>query len=136
MTSQQLDEERIFHIARQLADQSARSDYLQQVCAGDAALRERVEELLQVHEQEQSFLKSGGSLPLTAPVGDIKLSPGQQIGRYKLLQEIGEGGFGVVLHGRAASAGPAKSCPEGDQTGNGYPGSRGPLRSRATSAWR
>ena len=58
MTSQQLDEERIFHIARKQLDRDTQTEYLDQVCAGDQALRERVEELLRVHEQEQSFLKS------------------------------------------------------------------------------
>ena len=53
MNDRRLDEERVFHIARQLADMEARSDYLDQVCAGDANLRRRVEALLEVHEQEE-----------------------------------------------------------------------------------
>ena len=95
----QLDEERIFHIARQLNDESSRSDYLDQVCAGDQALRERVEDLLRVHEQEQSFLKSGdsGRRDGDRSPGEPNIAAGQQIGRYKLLQKIGEGGFGVVF---------------------------------------
>ena len=59
MDSRQLDEEAIFHIARQLASADARATYLDQVCAGDASLRDRVEALLRIHEQEQSFLNSG-----------------------------------------------------------------------------
>ena len=58
MASQQLDDEQIFHIARRLPDEATRAQYLDQVCAGDLALRERVEALLNVHEQEQSFLQS------------------------------------------------------------------------------
>lgn len=98
MTSQQLDDEKIFHFARKLPDQATRSEYFDQVCAGDQALRERVEALLAIHEQEQVFLKSAA--PEVAPTVDQKPileAPGQEIGRYKLLQKIGEGGFGVVF---------------------------------------
>ena len=48
MASRQLDEEAIFHIARDLADAAKRATYLDQVCAGDRALRDRVEGLLEV----------------------------------------------------------------------------------------
>ena len=50
MTSQQLDEERIFHTARLLPSAEAVADYLDQVCAGDRALLERVQVLLAVLE--------------------------------------------------------------------------------------
>jgi hypothetical protein len=83
-------------LARQIPGVDAQSTYLDQVCAGDQALRERVEALLAVHEQEQEFLKSH---PEVAPTIDRPApteAVGQQIGRYKLLQKIGEGGFGVV----------------------------------------
>ncbi len=58
MASQQLDEEEIFHVAKSIPEAECRSKYLDQICAGDMALRERVEALLTVHEQELSFLKS------------------------------------------------------------------------------
>lgn len=96
MTSRQLDEEAIFHIARDLADAAKRATYLEQVCAGDQALRERVEGLLDAHEKEESFLKSNGAMESTADQSVVTEAPGQEIGRYKLLQKIGEGGFGVV----------------------------------------
>ena len=60
-------------------------------------MRERVEELLRVHEQEQSFLKSSSDPPPTEATSELNIASGQQIGRYKLLQKIGEGGFGVVF---------------------------------------
>jgi len=46
MSSHQPDEEAIFHIARQLTDPALHATYLDQVCAGDHRLRERVEALL------------------------------------------------------------------------------------------
>lgn len=96
MSSRQLDEERIFHIARTMTDSDIRSDYLDQICAGDMSLRDRVEALLDVHEKEQGILKSNDAVEPTAVHSPITETPGQQIGRYKLLQKIGEGGFGVV----------------------------------------
>ncbi len=56
----------------------------------------RVDALLEVHEKEQSFLKSNGQPAATVDQSSITEAPGQQIGRYKLLQKIGEGGFGAV----------------------------------------
>jgi eukaryotic-like serine/threonine-protein kinase len=52
MASRQLDEEAIFHVARNIAHPATRSAYLDQVCAGDQTPRERVEALLRVHERE------------------------------------------------------------------------------------
>src|SRR5947199_6798529 len=73
-----------------------RAAYLDQACAGDAALRQEVEALLEANDQAESFLQVppvgldfNRSLPFTEKAGD-------QIGRYKLLQQIGEGGCGVV----------------------------------------
>ena len=46
MASRQLDEERIINTERS----TARLEYLDQICASDQALRERVEALLEIHE--------------------------------------------------------------------------------------
>jgi len=96
MASRQLDEERIFHTARKLPDPEARADYLDQICAGDWALRERVEALLKVHQEDQYFLKSADHMPPTVDIGQITERPGTMIGRYKLMEQIGEGGMGIV----------------------------------------
>ena len=74
-----------------------RAAYLDEACAGDAALRQRIEELLRASEEAGAFLQNPAAVP---PGGTIPASPaekaGDQIGRYKLLQQIGEGGCGVV----------------------------------------
>jgi WD40 repeat protein/serine/threonine protein kinase len=96
MTNRQLDEETIFHIARKMPDLEARAAYLNQICAGDLNLRRRVEALLEVHEQEGEFLKSADE-PAPTQDSPVTEGPGTVVGRYKLLQKIGEGGFGIVF---------------------------------------
>ncbi len=91
-------EEAIFDAASQLPPEK-RAEYLGQACGDDAGLRQRIEALLHSHEQAGGFLEPPAasaarptivlSLPVTEKAGD-------KIGRYKLLQQIGEGGCGVV----------------------------------------
>src|SRR3989442_14801355 len=74
-----------------------RAAHVQEACAGDDALRQRVEALLRAHESAESFM----ARPAVAPSGQTVVlepaeRPGDRIGRYKLLQQIGEGGCGVV----------------------------------------
>src|SRR5688572_21949291 len=92
-----LTEEEIFKIAHEIPSAQARSAYLRQACGDNAALYERVAALLKVAEEEQSFLErpAGTSLP-TIDATPLTERPGMQIGPYKLREQIGEGGFGVV----------------------------------------
>src|ERR1035441_1931492 len=74
-----------------------RAAFLERACAGDAAFRERVEALLRAHETARAFMEypALGPMPKSA---DFTLDDqsGERIGRYNLLQPIGEGGCGVV----------------------------------------
>jgi serine/threonine protein kinase/tetratricopeptide (TPR) repeat protein len=74
-----------------------RDGFLQEVCAGDASLRSRVEALLK-NWQEDSFLEMPAVEPGPTLVVAPKVSegPGTVIDKYKLLEKLGEGGFGVV----------------------------------------
>ncbi len=93
-----MKEEQIFHQVLELvADR--RVAYLDEACGEDAALRERVEILLQAHTNPDSFLASPvHAVRVGATINQPAFEkPGTQIGPYKLLQEIGEGGMGTVF---------------------------------------
>jgi len=97
MSAQRLDEEAIFDAACKLKTPTERSAYLEGVCGADVALRQGVEELLQLHEEAGAFLDSA---PIGEAIPDKDLTPtetpGTVIGRYELIELIGEGGFGAV----------------------------------------
>src|SRR5882757_3834796 len=76
-----------------------RDRYLSEACKGDAEFRLRVEALLQAYEQAGDFLgrpAAGRPPKAAAQVVAVAEKPGDPIGHYKLLQQIGEGGCGVV----------------------------------------
>ncbi len=88
----------IFIEALEKGDPSERAALLDDACAGDATLRREVERLLAEHERQESFILDTPPAGLDA-TDDRPLSegPGAVIGAYKLLEQIGEGGFGVVF---------------------------------------
>ena len=92
----------VFSAARRLPA-GERAAYLDQTCAGEPALRQRVEELLRAGEDAQGFLNepaAGAQRPEGVSAATSPDAPGEKacdrIGNYKLLQQIGEGGCGLV----------------------------------------
>jgi tetratricopeptide (TPR) repeat protein/tRNA A-37 threonylcarbamoyl transferase component Bud32 len=77
---------------------SAREEYLGRACGEDSALRAEVVALLRIHEHAPTFLASptadSGAAPSISAAA--REQPGQVIDRYRLLELIGEGGFGTV----------------------------------------
>ena len=90
--------EAIFDAVLQLPPEK-RAEHIQQACDDDAELRRLVEALLAAHGRAGTFMAEPAA---PAPKQTIALSfaptekAGDRIGRYKLLQQIGEGGCGVV----------------------------------------
>jgi eukaryotic-like serine/threonine-protein kinase len=97
MDEQHNSEEAIFAAASDLPV-NERAAYLDQACAGDADMRQRVEALLKSHDEATSFLETTprGLGPNETVIMPVTEKPGDKIGHYKLLQQIGEGGCGVV----------------------------------------
>jgi hypothetical protein len=89
----------IFADALERTDAAQCAAYLAQACGDDVPMRQQVEALLKAHAQAGGFLEKPGAV---SPGETVTLStaltekPGDRIGRYKLLQQIGEGGYGVV----------------------------------------
>ena len=87
-----------------------RAAYLDQACADDPALRQKIKALLRVHDDVGDFLENPAAAVAPSPkpgapygpLGTIPINPapdekvGASIGRYKLREKIGEGGCGVV----------------------------------------
>src|SRR5437868_14553725 len=71
-------------------------DFLAKACGSDLALRARVEELMRAHRDAGGFLGGAAKQDATRDPA-IAERPGTVIGPYKLLEQIGEGGFGVVF---------------------------------------
>lgn len=82
------------------ADPEDRSALLTARCNSDGALRKRVEALIATAESDDPFLSQptrSDAFMATVAAAPLSERPGTRIGPYKLLQQIGEGGFGVVF---------------------------------------
>jgi hypothetical protein len=117
MTTVKQQEEALFEAARNLSGLPARNAFLDQACAGEPELRERIETLLKVEVEADDFFNDAFKFrnsPFEKSAEPVEKKPeennkvpdaefsfaeglGSRIGHYKLLQKIGEGGGGVVF---------------------------------------
>lgn len=86
----------IFHAAVEMPLGRARLDYLRDACAADSALRAQVDELLAAHVDAGDFMRDDDGYQATVDQL-VAEKAGNQIGPYKLREQIGEGGFGLVF---------------------------------------
>src|SRR5215469_3957110 len=98
----------IFAEAVEIADANARKEYLGQVCGTDQALRREIEELLAADAQAGRFLPSRPSAGAARAANEAaaealaphsawnkevaREKPGDWIGRYRLIEKLGQGG--------------------------------------------
>ena len=96
MRSESKNPEDIFHEASEITNPKKRNAYLDEACQGNEKLRAEVDDLLSSDEQAGSFL----AVPPVDSEVTLDMSskglPGTKIGRYELVQLIGEGGMGLV----------------------------------------
>src|SRR4026209_1418614 len=85
------DAEAIFNQALDHAAIEQRAEFVRRACGQDDQLRSKVDRLLGAHEAAGGFLQTQ-----TIDVSPLSEGPGTQIGKFKILEQIGEGGFGVV----------------------------------------
>src|SRR5262245_14016962 len=95
MTVSQLDNEAIFHAARDIPSPDQRRDYVREACNGDEARIAHVDAMLAAADSPDSLLDhpKGRLATIDQPPAECA---GAVIGPYKLLQKIGEGGMGIV----------------------------------------
>lgn len=97
-----MDAEQIFHAALAIEQELERREFIERVLASNPSVRDEVERLLRAHAAAAEFLNEPIMGPAGAPLGEdlsgeAQRMMGQHIGPYKLLQEIGRGGMGVVF---------------------------------------
>src|SRR5262245_48898530 len=86
----------LFAAALDIHDPAERSAYLDRACADNPALRREIEQLLKSQQELGQFMERPAALIATVdePIGE---RPGMTIGPYRLMEEIGAGGFGLVF---------------------------------------
>src|SRR5262245_61394688 len=91
-----MTEREIFIAALQQSGPTDRAAFLDRACAGEAALRERVAAQVSEHERLGDFLEMPA--PAVAAARERYCEgPGTVTGPYKLVEQIGEGGMGLVF---------------------------------------
>ena len=96
-TANDQQEKAIFRAARAIEDTAQRAVYLEAACGADCELKSRVYSLLEAADEAGAFLESPPiKADLVTETRIAAATPGEKIGPYKLLEQIGEGGFGAV----------------------------------------
>src|SRR5262245_17834239 len=87
----------ILAAAVEIAAEAERRVFVERACAGDSELQRRVEELIENHFRAGNWLESPAPNLVATIDEPVSERPGAVIGPYKLLEQIGEGGFGIVF---------------------------------------
>jgi eukaryotic-like serine/threonine-protein kinase len=95
------DLESVFAAALE-AGPEARDRLLAELCAGAPELESEVRSLLASHERAGAFLEAGPGVPLLDPAADAVPA---EVGPFRLVEKIGQGGMGVVYRAERVHGG-------------------------------
>ena len=131
--AQKVHVETVFAEAIEIASPQERAAFLDRACQEDPGLRQEVEKLVVDHFRAGQFLEHPVA-QISAPTlhQPILERPGTQIGPYKLLQVIGEGGMGTVFLAEQTEPVRRTGGAQGDQAGHGLATGHRALRCRET----
>ena len=96
MTAAQPGIRDVFSQALEIELADDRKAFLEEACQGNEELRRKVEKLLVAHGAAGKFMNDPGTSPASTDCLTVGEGPGTVIGPYRLMEQIGEGGFGVV----------------------------------------
>src|SRR4051812_47743315 len=98
MTDSMAGAKAIFGRAAEIGSSTERDAYLEATCGSDAVLRAEVEGLLSAAQNAGGFMQAPAvTLSSTILYQPVSERPGATVGPYKLMEQIGEGGFGLVF---------------------------------------
>jgi|GEM_PF-160674 len=89
-------EKELFNQALDIESADVRAVFLENSCGADTEKLRRIERLISAYEAAGGFIPTKQDDPAFLATSLVSEGPGTRIGRYKLLQQIGEGGMGVV----------------------------------------
>src|SRR5262245_33118776 len=98
MATEQPDVRAVFCEALDQKSPEDLARFLDVACHGNTAFRQDIEALLKAHGEAGRFLRgSTSNTGASIATGGSTETAGTMIGPYKLLEQIGEGGFGIVF---------------------------------------